>query len=145
MKAALGEAEKKGKEIAEKIRKEIGSEHSENMQPTRCYAFLLQKGMETRLLVQPARTFEEMSEKAATQNGAGWSIAASAFVDVFAPAQNITMPAGEEKKPVEAPQLGNFIHTLEYSRDKFAEDESEQSAINKIISTIRKNYDRSDR
>lgn len=105
----------------------------------RCYAVVMHKGLETRLMVQPANTIEEMTEVAKRSLGSGWEVMSSAHADVIP-----VKVAGEVKEDhveFSAP-LDNFTYTLEYSRDKFTQTEAERRVVDNIITRVRKNYDR---
>lgn len=106
----------------------------------RVYAFLLQRGMETRLLVQPANTMEDMLLIANKEAGEGWIIMTSAYADVIAPAQE--KKAIQIVAPEKEPVLQNFIYALKYSKDKFAKTEDEKQVIDTIITNIEKQHGR---
>ncbi len=107
---------------------------------TRVYAVLLQRGVETRILVQPADTIEEMQRICMREIGNGWVTVITAHTDVLAPSPiEVKEPETKRAAVVEKP-IATFIHDLEYSRDKFAETPTEKAAMESIISKLRKSY-----
>ena len=108
---------------------------------TRCYAVIVQRGLETRLFIQPSQTFEQMVAIVTREFGNGWAIVSSTHFDVATP-----KPPIDEAKGVKVPSVEpiskneNFIHTLEYSRDIFAVGDEQKKVIDDIISRIKKHH-----
>lgn len=101
---------------------------------TRVYAVLLQRGFETRILVQPANTLAEMQEICVRELGLGWMAIITAYTDVLG-----ANPLEPKAAPVEKP-IANFIHDLEYSRDHLADSASEKAAVESIITKLKKTH-----
>lgn len=112
---------------------------NEPKEATRVYAVLLQRGIETRFVVQPANTFEEMSGIVQRELGIGWMILMSAFCDVLGWKETHPAPIESIETKVAAvePPIANFIHGLEYSRDKFADSPAQKAAVDEIIKKIK--------
>lgn len=101
---------------------------------TRVYAVLLQRGFETRILVQPANTLTEMQDICTRELGAGWLAVITTYADVIPPTHSEPNTALVEKP------IANFIHDLEYSRDHLADSPSQKAAVEEIISKLKQEH-----
>lgn len=133
---------------------------------TKVYAFILQRGHETRLYMHVAPTYELMLEHCTRENGNGWLVVAHAWVEVknqaapipydlmplppMATIEELMRAANVEPlaKPI-APQVPQkeqnvaiYVANLEYARDKFA-NPAQREAIDGIIDSIKKMYGKS--
>lgn len=118
---------------------EIQAQNTRLSQPkegTRVYASLLQRGFETRILVQPANTFDEWRSIVANEIGPDWMLLITAYTDVLGwKPQPMEPTAAFVEKPI-----ANFIHDLEYSRDTLADSPSQKAAVEEIITKLKKQH-----
>lgn len=147
-KRLLDESGKKSTELVESFKtllsdtlEKIG-QHARLASPkegVRCYAVLIQRGIETRMLIQPAQTFEEMVELVTKEVGVGWAIVSSAYADILVP--KIEVPKTPTVVvPDKSPKIMTFISSLEYSRDRWATNSFQKGALTAIINRIKKEY-----
>lgn len=119
---------------------DISAQNARLLQPkeaTRVYASLVQRGFETRILVQPANSFEEMQAIVIRELGTDWVILITAFTDVLGWKQHT--PSEPKAAHVERP-IATFIHELEYSRDHLADSPTEKAAVESIISRLKSQH-----
>lgn len=117
----------------------------------RFYSVLLERGIERRLFICPAQTLEEVILITTKEFGPGWAIVTSAHADVSALALAAPHAVAPEvpneidplMKDVGNPKVRDFISYLEYSKEKFASEEAQKSALDSIINNIKKLYGRS--
>lgn len=109
---------------------------SQPKEATRVYASLLQRGFETRILVQPANTFDEWRAIVMREIGPDWMMLITAYTDVLGWKPQPSEPtAALVEKPI-----ANFIHDLEYSRDHLADSPSQKAAVEEIITKLKQQH-----
>lgn len=145
--ASINEAFKNVTESLARIEKVQGDQQQmarlkEPKEATRVYAVLIQRNFETRLIVQPANTFEEMSIIVTRELGTGWMTLISAFADVTGWKKD-EQPSSQSTESttalVEKP-IAHFIHDLEYSRDTLAESPAQKEAVDEIIRKLKSQH-----
>lgn len=130
---SISEAFKAQGESLGRIEKHLqGKEqHARLMEPkeaTRVYAVLIQ------------RNFEEMSAIVTREVGTGWMILISAFADVLGWKPQAQPQTTETKAAMVETPIANFIHDLEYSRDRLADSPAQKEAVDEIIKKLKSQH-----
>lgn len=107
------------------------------LEKVRVYAVVIQKGLETRLFMNPSESFEAMSDATAKKYGPGWVIIASAHLDVDAPLAKI--PVAEPKQTAEK-GVNEYVSILKFAQEKFASTKTQKTALDGVINNVQKHY-----
>lgn len=104
------------------------------------YSAIFARAMESRLVLHPCDSLEELIAFAKTSLGDGWILIASANIEVNAPKKSILDEKREEKEGKKEKGITDYVTTLEYAKEKFAETPTQKRALETIIGHVRKFY-----
>lgn len=110
---------------------------------SRVYALLLQRGLETKMFVHPANTFEAVADIASKEFGNDWLIISSAHSDVIPSPIEFPVMKEKEKEENKEKNVKNYINYLKYAKDNFTSEPAQKKVVDTIISNIEKHYGKS--